>query len=599
MGERAGGFEGIPPTGRQRRAGGVALTLAALRDIRGPGAGRSTVCRVSGKQRGKQLAWWQDYIILKSKMSSAAAHNLSSSRPPGLAGRGDKYLGEIAQELRRVLWKTQKSFAFSSCRLPDAAWPEVSALLVEWAEDVHNDIGLWRTVETHQRQCFGTPLPLVVNAPQEAELCGFDPRRIQFLLWILWPCFNPERVLSPTHEDLKRLAEAASRLLTERFAQVPRDSGVTRFLAGPNEYGWDIKRKLLWLGINSYLFRWLFFKYLDDHQREPDIPTRDDFVCQHCTEWSGLGVIDVLAGTLEVPAENRATLRTWHERHNSLFRVLTRHEEGQEVKFITARNVVNGQPYTIRMNMPDCPFRPGMVVSGAVTPWRGEWYWSGAQKTFENLPEQAEANIRKEMLEHSSAIAYCYCPAEAAKALEFTREIHARFVAHYGADLVVFPDGLALAAAEQKRMAAEWQASDPSQVARVMRERGLEHPRPNMNFPPEFLNHDQGIGAFSNPDEGVEYSLRFNQVLSGFRKRGLGLTDDEMDTLRHLVTDAASSPAFVRRLAAEHGAESLAEAFLMRNTPSELTLEFLLRRHKGQFYRKRYPTLSLLQEAAK
>jgi hypothetical protein len=52
---------------------------------------------------------------------------------------------------------------------------------------------LWRTVETHQRRCFGTPLP--------------------------------------------------------------RDSGVARFLAGPNEFGWDIKRKLLWLGINSYLFR--------------------------------------------------------------------------------------------------------------------------------------------------------------------------------------------------------------------------------------------------------------------------------------------------------------------------------------------------------
>jgi hypothetical protein len=37
----------------------------------------------------------------------------------------------------------------------------------------------------------------------------------------------------------------------------------------------------------------------------------------------------------------------------------------------------------------------------------------------------------------------------------------------------------------------------------------------------------------------------------------------------------------------------------MRNAPSGLALEFLLRRHKGQFYRKRYPTLSLLQAASK
>jgi len=531
-------------------------------------------------------------------MGNAAEHILSASRLPGATGRGDKYLGEIARELRRVLWKTQTSFTCASCRLPDVAWSDISALLVEWAEDVHNDIGLWRTVETHQRQCFGTPLPLIVDASPEAELRVFDPRRIQFLLWNLWPCFNPERVLSPTHENLKRLAEAASRLLTERFAHLPHDSGVARFLAGPNEYGWDIKRKLLWLGINSYLFRFLFFKYLDDNQCEPDLPTKDDFVCQHCTEWSGLGVPDVLAGALAISAEDQATLRSWHERHTSLFRVLTRTENGNEVKHITARNVVNGQPYTIRMHMPNCPFRPGMAVLGAVTPWRGEWYWSGAQKLFENLPEQAEADILKEVLERSSAIAYRYCPAEAAKALEFTRKIHASFVAHYGGDLVSFPDGLALAAAEQKRMAAQWQASDPSHVARVMQEQGLEHPRPHMNFPPEFLNHDQGIGVFSNPDEGVEYALRFNTVFSGFRKRGIGLTDEEGDALRNLVTDDASSPAFIRRLVTEHGAESLAEAFLMRTTPAELSLEFLLRRHKGQYYKKRYPTLSLQQGAA-
>src|SRR5208283_5138532 len=122
---------------------------------------------------------------------------------------------------------------------------------------------------------------------------------------------------------------------------------------------------------------------------------------------------------------------------------------------------------------------------------------------------------------------------------------------------------------------------------------------PRMSFPPELLNHDQGIGSFSNPDEGVEYSLRFNQMLSGLRKKGVALTDEEIDALQHLLTDAAISPAFVRRLAADHGTESLTESFLMRDAPTELALEFLLRRHKGQFYRKRYPALSLTEAASK
>lgn len=508
-------------------------------------------------------------------------------------------MGEIAQELRRVLCKTQRSFAFPSCRLPDAACSDLAVLLVEWAEDIHNDIGLWRTVEAHQQKCFCTPLPLVVSPSPDIELRGFDPRRIQFFLWNMWSCLNPEVVISPAHEDLKKLAEAASRLLEERFGCLPKDSGLTRFLASPNEHGWDIKRKLVWMGINSYLFRFLFFHYLDEHDGEPDIQTKDDFICQHCTEWSGLGVIDVLAGTLDLSEGDRATLRSWYERHWSFFRVLTWQQEGTEIKVITARNLVNGQSYSIRMNTDHCPFSPGTVVYGAVTPWRSEWYWSGQQKVFSNVPEHEEANLRKEMLERSSSIAYRYCPAEAAKALAMTRENHAKFVAHYGGDFTVFLDGLALAAAEQKRMEGEWRRADPEAIAAVMREQGLQHPRPRMTFPQEFLKHDQRIAAFSNPDEGAEYLLRYNHVLSGLRKKGVDLTNEESDALRRVLTDPAISPAFVRRLTGEHGAESLAEAFLIRNGQVELTLAFLLRRHKGQFYRKRYPALSLVQGAAR
>jgi hypothetical protein len=528
-------------------------------------------------------------------MSSITKQVFHSVRLPGFTGRGDKYLGDIAQELGRVLRKTQSRFAFPSCRLPEAAWGEVAVLLTEWAEDIHNDIGLWRTVEAHQRQCFGTPLPLLEGPAQENDLRSFDPRRLQFLLWTLWPCLKPEVMISPAHEDVKRLAEAASRWLAERFVGVPQDSGVKRFLAAPNEYGWDIKRKLLWMGLNSYLFRFFFLRYLDDDKREPDIETKDEFICRHCTEWAGLGVIDVLAGTLDLPEADRATLRSWYERHRSFFRVLSWQEEGGEVKCITARNLVNSQPYLIRMNIDRCPFTPGMVVYGALTPWRGEWYWSGEQRVFQEVPEAEESKIRKEMLERSSSIAYRYCPAEAAKALEFTRENHAKFVACFGNDLVVFPDGLTLAAAEQKRLEADWRERDAESIARVMQEQGLKEQRPRMAFPPEFLKHDQGIAAFSNPDEGEEYLLHFNPVLSGLRKKGAGLTDDESDALRNALVDEAISPAFIRRLAGEHGAESFAEAFLVRNAPVEFALEFLLRRHKGHFYRKRYPTLSMLQ----
>jgi hypothetical protein len=532
-------------------------------------------------------------------MSLVSKPILCEVRPWGFTGRGDRYLGQLAADLRRVLWKTQKGFTYPTCRLSESAWAGLAEMLVEWAEDIHNDLGLWRTVEARQRQCFGTPLPLMLDAAQKEEIHGFDRRRIQYLLWHVWPCFNPERLLAPRHADLARVAEAASQFLAERFIRVPQDSGVKRFLATPNQYGWDVKRKLVWVGTGSYLFRFLFREYLADREAEPSVTTADDFICQHCTLWAGMGVIDVLAGALDLTEAERDTLRTWYERHTSVYRVLARQEEGGEIKCITGRNVVNGQPYSIRMNvgLAACPHKPGDMVFGSLTPWGGEWYWSGEQRVWSDLPEIEETKIGREMLEQSSAIAYRYCPAEAAEARVRIGEHRARFIAYYGGDLTTFPDGLTLAAAEQRRMIAEWAAGDPEHAARVMRERGLQKPCPRMEFPPAFLNHDQGIGAFFNPEEGVEYLLKFNHVVSALGKRGVELSEEELEALRGCMTSSAISPAFVRRLVVDYGGESIAEAFLIRGFPLDLALDFLLRRHKGHFFRRRYPSLSLLRQS--
>jgi hypothetical protein len=247
------------------------------------------------------------------------------------------------------------------------------------------------------------------------------------------------------------------------------------------------------------------------------------------------------------------------------------------------------------MNMACCPFQPGWVVFGSLTPWRGEWYWSGEQHPYQNVPEREEASLRREMLERHPGIAYRYCPAEAAQARAANRKNCDEFVAHCGGDLMVYPDGLTLAAAEQKRLETLWRAADQEHVRRVMRERGLKQARPPMRFPREFLDHDQGIGAFYNPEEGEEFMLGFNHVLSGLRKQGAGLSDLERDALRHFVTDQCISPAFVHRLIRDHGVASLLETFHLRDLPPDGALTFLLRCHKGRFYRNRYPSLSLVK----
>ena len=55
-----------------------------------------------------------------------------------------------------------------------------------------------------------------------------------------------------------------------------------------------------------------------------------------------------------------------------------------------------------------------------------------------------------------------------------------------------------------------------------------------------------------------------------------------------------TSPMFVRRVLEEFGDESARKAFLLKGDLPGYWLEYLLRSHKGHFYRRRYPTLSVV-----
>ena len=528
-------------------------------------------------------------------MSIAIKDIFRANRPLGNPGRADRYLLEIAQDMRRLLSKIQRDFHDSSVVWPGDLYSEVAVILVEFGEDLHADAGLWSSLENSNRELFGTPLPLAADADSAAPLTGFDPRRMQHLLWTLWQVMSPENCPIPGHPNLLLLADAASALLEERFHRLPPDSGVKTFLAGSSRFGWEIKRKLVWLGTHSYLFRQSFDNHAGKQEQGASIGIIDDFICQEHSPWSGMAAIDVLAGALpDVSEEDRASLRSWDERHAAFYRVLSRQTSGEKMHTLVVRNLVNGEYYTVSTDLAGCPFEPGLVVFGSLTPWRNEWYWSGEQSIFRDLPEAEDAKLRKRMLEKSPAIAYRYCPAEAAQARASILRLHAEFVAYHGDDLAVFPDGLALAAAEQKRQEARWQAADPEHVRRIMNQRGVTQPRPQMQFPHSMLDHDQGIGMFFNPDEGQDFMLGFKHVISGMRKQGDGLSETERLVLRNFVTSQNISLAFVQRLIREYGAESLLETFHLRGLPPDRTLAFLLRCHKGRFFRNRYPLLALV-----
>ena len=518
--------------------------------------------------------------------------NARTFRPTGAAVRGDEYLRDVTRDVNRLLQSVQRDFRYDALRLnhEDLLW--LGAILAEFAEDLRHGIGIWCAYEECNRRWFKTPLPMT-GTSTDAEPNAISADRVTHLLWVLYTELHPDLTLGPTHKDLSHMAAVVAEFLTSRMASAPRTSGIKAFLDTPNEYGWDIKRKLVWLGTSSYFFRTACRNYGADQEPDGDeegIAWTDDFVCQECTQWSGLGVPDVLADMLPLSEEQRAVLRSWHERHAACYRV-----DSVEGTLLKATNLVNGEPYAVMMGDGPQPFATGAVIFGSLVPWGKCWYWSGMQRTYTMADSSGFPEIRRSFVAKSPRIAYRYCQDLLAKAVAANERHYRNFLSyHLGKDLVVYPDGLSMAADEQQRYRLMYEAEPRPTVERVMAERGLKNPWPEMKYPDRILKSGDGIGLYYDRQEGVEMMLGFNDVLSGLAKKGCDLTDSESEAIKEFVRSRSISPAFVRRMVQEYGEISIRAAFLLRDCGAEYAVEYLLRRHKGAAFRKIYPNVSLV-----
>src|SRR5262245_11692708 len=510
-------------------------------------------------------------------------------RPQRGFGRSERSLAKLAEDLTRFLTKAQRSLTYDTLHLSGRQRETLASLLVEFAEDLSHDIGIWKGLEAYNRDFFGTSLPCVLQPNAAMDADPLNPKRIQFLLWTLYAELEPGLILAPNHQDLERLALWIAEFLSARLARLRYDSAVQTFLTTPHIYGWDVKRKLVWMGQHSYLFRLPCAHYVRDHGGTADIPTLDDFLCQETTHWSGLGVIDMLAATLDMTDDQRRDLLSWYERHRAYFRVMALREPFMEVI-----NLLNEQPYTIHVGEIDGTFGVDDVVFGSLVPWEGVWYWSGVQQKYAHVTDEVMQQIKRDFPLQASQVVYRYCPTLAAKAREFLGKHYQQFVDYFGTDLVTYPDGKTMAEAMQQFYQFQSASAPKAEVEALLKRHHLAASSSQIDWSPDLMACEDGIGVFFNPEEGQEMMRSFDEVHRGFQKHGRDLREDESEMIREFLYADPISPQFVRTLVHNYGDASIAAAFLIPQDCDKYYVEYLLRRYKGHFHRKRYPSLTIV-----
>jgi len=257
-------------------------------------------------------------------------------------------------------------------------------------------------------------------------------------------------------------------------------------------------------------------------------------------------------------------------------------------------NIINDRPYTVRMSANKNPFEVGTIVLGNLVPWNGEWYWSGTQYTLDNVTGESLRELKDTFSRKFPEIAYRYCAELAEKANQANELQYHQFIKYHGNDLVIYPNGLSMAADRQKEIRLQWESKPKDVITRAIEKHKLKEPQPDMPFPRDLLESEDRVGVGYNPDEGTEIMTGFNNIVSGFKKRGKDLNEEEERGIRSFIRSDLVSPKFVKRLIEEYGSESIEAAFLIRGSYDESHVDYLLRRYKGAYYRRRYPHIALV-----
>ncbi len=176
----------------------------------------------------------------------AMISNLKSHRPEGYFESELQALDKIANSLFRVLSTAQKSFVHKTLRLSKLQLRELSAVMVEFAEDILNKTGIWKSLERYNQSFFGTPLPFSLAAGQKMPDAPINKSRIHYLLWNKYSELCDGLILSPGHTDLSFLVEEIVQFFDDQIITgFPDNSSIKALMIRPNQYGWDIKKKLL------------------------------------------------------------------------------------------------------------------------------------------------------------------------------------------------------------------------------------------------------------------------------------------------------------------------------------------------------------------
>lgn len=509
--------------------------------------------------------------------------NLKSYRPKGFRGKGDRAVLNLPKDMLRCLLQLKQQLNTELLNMSSENLHMLAGVLVEFGEDLHNDIGIWETLEHHNKQKFGTPLPVILSKGKHILNEPFDSYRIKFFLWHYFELLHPLPI-SPQHPDLHKISIQIADFFEEYFYKIPKGSGISKFLSQPNHLIRQIKRKINWLGAGSYLFRFPFKAYLkkpeeaihDKHDGNEENFEKIYFLYKHCTIWSGFTVIELLTPLLECNDEQRAELLQWHQQHTDFFRV--KNIEGNQVTLVHLfSNKVVEIIETEKIN-----YVLEDILLGSPVMYNGKFHWL---KTSSNIPHEFLDSLSDllEAFEASFIETSRYLHKETALlSVQNNQALYESACELFGDNFVHITNIDTL----PQKLDQLFAICEPKITDQTFLKKQKENYKALLKVASD-KEPIKSVGLFFDPKMDSETILNIDDYIALLQKKETDQwLEDEKLKLVELIRGSRISPPLVHKLLQKYGGlNNIYQVFGLKIPAENDTLAYLLQKYKGLFYK--------------
>jgi hypothetical protein len=498
---------------------------------------------------------------------------------------------EAIEAIADLYLTRQRKFAHQTLVLKSDEAMKLSWRIAGYLEDVVNQVGIFKALTTKNREIFGTPIPLFVSEPKRFSPDNINKQAVAYLVWDFFTETRENLILSPTHDDLQTISGEIYGYLKKQIKNTPPGSKLKEFITlSGNKDGGFVKRRLIWLGLDSYLFRFSAKNYLAG--KEKRISTIENFLMQKSTKLSGFTPLDVFVEMVDLNEESKKELQKWEEPYMALYYV-----EDEAGDYWTVKNMINQKDYKVWKDYGTSetadPIKKGIFCLGGIVPWQKEWRWSGEQAIYNSLDPENISQIIKVFKNESPKMIYRYCEESRKKVFELEKNEHDFFYSHFQTNPVTFNSGYTM----RDRVKKYYQAFNKLKLRKMSKKEkkkyNLEDGVPPLDWPEPLLECPD-TAAFYVAGKGINFLTGFREFLKALDKKGQDLTKDDEEAIYGYVTESEVPYQLFHHLKKDYSFESVRCAFRIKEWNEERDLEFLLRRYKGEQYKEKFPHIKLV-----